>query len=50
MSGDKLFSVSLKEGEAAVKSFAGIGEGFFFFILMFKCVIVDCVFAFSERF
>lgn len=49
MSGDKLFSVSLKEGEAAVKSFTGIGEGFFF-ILMFKCVIVDCVFAFSERF
>lgn len=49
MSGDKLFSVSPKEGEAAVKSFAVMGEGFFF-ILMFKCVIVDFVFAFSERF
>lgn len=31
MSGDKLFSVSPKEGEAAVKSFAVIGEGFFYF-------------------
>lgn len=30
MSGDKLFSVSPKEEEASAKSFAVMGEGFFF--------------------
>lgn len=39
--------MSPKEEEAAVKDFAVIGEGFFF--LIFKCAIVDFVFAFSER-
>lgn len=48
MSGDKLFSVSPKEEEVAAKSFAVMGEGFFF--KMFKCDIVDSVFAFSGRF